>query len=328
MLLTAAALLGIVVVLAIGVWRGRYQRTTHRQVVTGIGVVYIGLTGWIFIVGSRDIPELLRSDLFVFGLVLLLYAATAWIRQSVGPGRAENPGKAPPNRAARRQHRRGSRFQERRQVNLFYILRNSSPLANRSSPVLDYVHACTHPRHAGRRVLSRRTWTSEPPSRRTASALWRVLPRHPSFVCRTPRRTISRIPASSCPGTVVASSHLGGLQKSRFSAEQPTGGITANPRETKRPLFCARRSDDTDAPTGKARNLRTESHLQAGSCQTAQDDGGKPGVRAPLSIETTKSFRTASLLGGKRQRRRRFCAFDRKRPRKETLWVASLDDRN
>ncbi len=100
MLLTAAALLGIVVVLAIGVWRGRYQRTTHRQVVTGIGVVYIGLTGWIFIVRSRDLPELLRSDLFVFGLVLLLYAATAWIRQSVGPGRAENPGKAPPNRAA------------------------------------------------------------------------------------------------------------------------------------------------------------------------------------------------------------------------------------
>ena len=84
MLLTAAALLGIVVVLAIGVWRGRYQRATHRQVVTGIGVVYVGLTGWIFIVGSRDIPELLRNDLFVFGLVLLLYAATAWIRQSVG----------------------------------------------------------------------------------------------------------------------------------------------------------------------------------------------------------------------------------------------------
>jgi hypothetical protein len=83
MLLTGATLLGIAVVLAIGVWRGRYQRVTHSQVVTGIGIVYAGLTGWIFMVGSRYTPELLRNDLFVFGLVLLLYAATAWIRQCV-----------------------------------------------------------------------------------------------------------------------------------------------------------------------------------------------------------------------------------------------------
>ena len=79
--LTAAALSAIVVVLAIGLWRGGYHRPTHRQVVAGIGILYAGLTGWIFMVGSRHIPELFRNDLFVFGLVLLLYAATAWIRQ-------------------------------------------------------------------------------------------------------------------------------------------------------------------------------------------------------------------------------------------------------
>jgi hypothetical protein len=83
-LLTAAALLGVVVVLAIGVWRGGYQCATHRQVVAGIGTVYVGLTGWIFMVVSRHAPELLRNDLFVFGLVLVLYTATAWIRQRVG----------------------------------------------------------------------------------------------------------------------------------------------------------------------------------------------------------------------------------------------------
>jgi hypothetical protein len=83
MFLTAGALLAIVVVLAIGAWRGGYQRATHRRIVTGIGTAYSGLTGWIFMLGSRHAPEFFRNDLFVFGLVLLLYAATAWIRQRV-----------------------------------------------------------------------------------------------------------------------------------------------------------------------------------------------------------------------------------------------------
>jgi hypothetical protein len=84
MSLTAAALVGIVIVLAIGVWRGGYPRWLHRKLVAGIAIAYVGLTGWIFMVASSHTPELFRNDLFVFGLILALYAATAWIRQRVG----------------------------------------------------------------------------------------------------------------------------------------------------------------------------------------------------------------------------------------------------
>jgi hypothetical protein len=42
------------------------------------------------------------------------------------------------------------------------------------------------------------------------------------------------------------------------------------------------RSDDTDA----CHSQGDREHPEAGSCQTAKDDGGKPGVRFPRSIET------------------------------------------
>ena len=52
---------------------------------------------------------------------------------------------------------------------------------------------------------------------------------------------------------------------------------------------------------------KRENH-QAGSCQTAKDDCGKPGVTVlPRSKRGTR-FRTASHLGGTRQRRGRFCS--------------------
>ena len=47
-------------------------------------------------------------------------------------------------------------------------------------------------------------------------------------------------------------------------------------------------------------------HPQAGSCQTAKDDGGKPGVRFLARSKRGTRFRTASLLGGTKQRSRRF----------------------
>jgi hypothetical protein len=84
MLLTAAALLGISGVLGFGVWRGGYKGHLERKILGGLGIAYVGLTGWIFMLASRHAPELFRNDLFVFGLVLLLYTATAWIRQRVG----------------------------------------------------------------------------------------------------------------------------------------------------------------------------------------------------------------------------------------------------
>lgn len=84
MVLMAAALLGISVVLGVGVWLGGYQRQLDRRILAGLAIAYVGLTGWIFMLASRHAPELLRTDISVFGLVLLLYAATAWIRQRVG----------------------------------------------------------------------------------------------------------------------------------------------------------------------------------------------------------------------------------------------------
>ena len=84
MMLTAAALLGISGVLGFGVWRGGYKHHLDRKILGGLAIGYVGLTGWIFMLASRHAPEMFRNDLFVFGLVLLLYAATAWIRQRVG----------------------------------------------------------------------------------------------------------------------------------------------------------------------------------------------------------------------------------------------------
>lgn len=83
MFLTAAVLVSVGVILAVGVWRGGYRRALHRQVVGSIGIVYVGLTGGILMVGSRYAPEQLRNDFFVLGLVLVLYGATAWIRKRV-----------------------------------------------------------------------------------------------------------------------------------------------------------------------------------------------------------------------------------------------------
>src|SRR5438874_632679 len=66
-----------------------------------------------------------------------------------------------------------------------------------------------------------------------------------------------------------------------------------------KPLFltvCDRKA------AGGARQEARGSHLHAGSCQSAKDRSDQPGMGAPHSIETTKRFRAASLLGGTRQR--------------------------
>ena len=78
---------------------------------------------------------------------------------------------------------------------------------------------------------------------------------------------------------------------------------------------------------GRARNRQGDP--QAGSCQTAKDDGGKPGVRFLARSKRGTRFRTASPLGGTRQRRRRFCSpwVGREQGRRHCRW-RSPDDRN
>ncbi len=62
----------------------------------------------------------------------------------------------------------------------------------------------------------------------------------------------------------------------------------------------------TDACHSQGAQGTDSEHPQAGSCQTAKDDGGKPGVRFLARSKRGTRFRTASLLGGTKQRRRRF----------------------
>ena len=85
----------------------------------------------------------------------------------------------------------------------------------------------------------------------------------------------------------------------------------------------------TDACHSQGAQGTDREHPQAGSCQTAKDDGGKPGVRFLARSKRGTRFRTASPLGGTRQRRRRFCSpwVGRDQGRRLCRW-RSPDDRN
>ena len=92
---------------------------------------------------------------------------------------------------------------------------------------------------------------------------------------------------------------------------------------------CAPRSDTPTRATATAAQGTDAEHPQAGSCQTAKDDGGKPGVRFLARSKRGTRFRTTSLLGGTRQRGRRFCSpwVGRDQGRRHCRW-RSPDDRN
>jgi hypothetical protein len=83
LLVTAFALLAIAGILFHGSWRGVVNQHMSRVWAAGVGIVYVGLLGWLFLLMARFMPELLRDDVRVFGLVLLVYAAVAWMRQRV-----------------------------------------------------------------------------------------------------------------------------------------------------------------------------------------------------------------------------------------------------
>ena len=83
LLVTAFALLAIAGILFHGSWRGVVNQHMSRVWAAGVGIVYVGLLGWLFLLMARFMPELLRDDVRVFGLVLLVYAAVAWMRHRV-----------------------------------------------------------------------------------------------------------------------------------------------------------------------------------------------------------------------------------------------------
>jgi Na+/proline symporter len=81
--LTACALVFVAGILFRAYWKGAVRRRTFRGWAAGVGVAYVGPLGWLFLLMARYIPEILRDDVRVFGLVLLVYAAVAWVRHRV-----------------------------------------------------------------------------------------------------------------------------------------------------------------------------------------------------------------------------------------------------
>ncbi len=63
--------------------RGVLSWRTCKGWIAWAWVGYVVLLGCLFLVMSRDLPETLRDDIRSIGLVLLVYAAVAWLRLRV-----------------------------------------------------------------------------------------------------------------------------------------------------------------------------------------------------------------------------------------------------
>ena len=64
-------------------WKGTINRRTTGRIATGVGVVFVGLLGLLALVAAPQFPEEFRDDLRAFGLVLVIYGAVAWLRNSI-----------------------------------------------------------------------------------------------------------------------------------------------------------------------------------------------------------------------------------------------------
>ena len=80
-IITSVASFAIAVLFLRGFWSGTVRRASEGA--GRIGVAYLGLSGWIFMLMARHVPEFFRDDVRVLGLILLIYAAVAWIRQRI-----------------------------------------------------------------------------------------------------------------------------------------------------------------------------------------------------------------------------------------------------
>ena len=66
-----------------GFWGGVVRRPGANAWAAGVGIAYVGLVGWMMMLMAKVVPDPLRDDTRVFGLVLLMYAAVAWVRHRI-----------------------------------------------------------------------------------------------------------------------------------------------------------------------------------------------------------------------------------------------------
>jgi cation transport ATPase len=83
-LLTAPALLVVAGLFFWNSWQGVVNRRTSNDWAAGAGVAYVSLMGCAFLMMSESWPEQLRDVVRVLGMMLLGYAAVAWLRQRIG----------------------------------------------------------------------------------------------------------------------------------------------------------------------------------------------------------------------------------------------------
>jgi hypothetical protein len=82
-LATGLALLLVAGMLLRAYWKGVFNLRNYRGWAAGAGIPYAGLLGCLFLLLCRHLPETLRDSVQVSGLVLLLYAAVAWVRHRI-----------------------------------------------------------------------------------------------------------------------------------------------------------------------------------------------------------------------------------------------------
>jgi hypothetical protein len=82
-LATGLALLLVAGMLFRTYWKGAFNQLSYREWAAGAGVIYVGSVGVLFLLLGRYFPELLRDSVQALGLILLLYAAVAWVRHRI-----------------------------------------------------------------------------------------------------------------------------------------------------------------------------------------------------------------------------------------------------
>src|SRR4029077_17450397 len=82
-LATGLALLLVAGMLFRTYWKGAFNQLCYREWAAGAGVTYVGSRGGFFLLRGRVFAEPLRDSVQALGLILLLYAAVAWVRHRI-----------------------------------------------------------------------------------------------------------------------------------------------------------------------------------------------------------------------------------------------------